>query len=416
MVEARRRRDRALRIIVAFALVLLWSLGWVDPAAGDDAIQVTSNSHQVRFAEGITFQLGVKTPDHIQSVALYYRRDGEGVTVRVPLEILVDAQPIEYTWELEPGDLPVGEHVEYLWRIMDDQGNELETPPQVAEYADDRFDWQETLGGSVVLLWYGADEDEAQRLLGYATQSLARLQDEMGVHLNQPVHVYVYRSKSDMSMALPRRSDAFDDRILTLGVVVDDATLLLLGSHADVEGTVAHELSHIVVGLATENPYVSLPRWLDEGLAMYSEGELPGGNQRALDSAIQRDQLISVRSLSAYTGDPAEVDLFYGEVYSLVDFLLVTYGTDAMSDLLDSFTEGITQEEALQRAYAIGVAELDTEWRRSLGLAPRSTLEPGTPPPREAQRRPGIACPGSALLGVLGLAATAFGRMRAGAS
>jgi hypothetical protein len=394
-------------------LALLCFFGSMSVARGDEAIQVLRNTHQVRFAQGITFDLEVSASEEIREVTLYYRRAGEGATVRVPIEAEPGEQSFTYTWDLEPGGVPVGERIEHYWHLADAGGNEVETAAVSLEYVDDRFDWHRLEGGNIVLLWYESTESEARRLLDLATQSLARLQDEMGARLNQPVHIYVYRSKSDMSLALPQRSDAYDDRILTLGVVVDNATLLLLGTHSDVEGTIAHELSHVVVGLATDNPYVSLPRWLDEGLAMYSEGALPAGNQRALDSAIRRDELISVRSLSAYTGDPAQVDLFYGEVYSLVEYLLQAHGKDKMSELLDSYTAGITQEEALHRTYDIGVDALDSQWRQSLGLEPRAPREPGAPPPQKPAREPSIPCPGTVFGGLIGLTVAAAGRRRA---
>ena len=167
---------------------------------------------------------------------------------------------------------------------------------------------------------------DAPSILSSIDESLARLQTEMGVTVDRDINIYVYDTKADMSLALPGKSDAFDDRILTLGVVVDEATLLILGSHQAVKGTMAHELTHVVVGLATDNPYAELPRWLDEGLAMVSEGALPADNQRELDAAVRGDRLISVHSLSGYTGNPDEVDLFYGEAHSLVSFMLRTFG------------------------------------------------------------------------------------------
>jgi hypothetical protein len=299
---------------------------------------------------------------------------------------------------------------------VDEAGNELRTSPVTLLYEDDRFTWQRMERDQVILYWYGKDEAEAARLLGYATDSLARLQGEMGVSLEQPVSIYVYQSKSDMSPTLPQRSDAFDDRILTLGVVVDEATLLILGPHPDVENTIAHELSHVVVGLATDNPYAELPRWLDEGLAMYAEGELPAGNRRALEDAVRRDQLISVRSLSGYTGDPSEVDLFYGEVHSLVEYMIETYGQERMTSLLDGIREGLYQEEALQRAYGFGLDELDARWRESLGLAPRSQSPMPTATPVPTGRRPSLPCPTAFAASLLGLAAVAHGRRRARAS
>lgn len=412
-MDRTRRPHRLLRVVVLLAGVLAVHGGIV---CANGPIQVVGNTFEVVFAERITFHLEVKAQSPIEQVTLFYQRVGEGVTVKVPISVDPGDIAFTYEWELKPGDVPVGQRIEYEWLIVDDAGDDLNTSPIELEYQDDRFTWKTLEEGDVVLFWYGADKEQAERLLGYATASLTRLQDEMGVALDQPAHIYVYQSKSDMSLALPRNSDAYDDRILTLGVVVDDATLLILGSHPDVEGTMAHELSHVVVGLLTDNPYASLPRWLDEGLAMYSEGALPGGNRRALDSAIRRDQLISVRSLSGYTGDPSQVDLFYGEVYSLVEFLLQTYGKEKMGELLTAMREGLYQEDALQRVYGFGLDELDAQWRESIGLRPRGSSDQATPVPTRSGDRTRVPCCFPVYGGVLGLAGLVWGRRRARAA
>jgi len=311
----------------------------------------------------------------------------------------------------------VGASLEYEWRVTDGLGKVLETPGVVLYYNDDRFTWQTIEDGKITLLYYGSNRAQAERLLGFATLALVRLQNELGAALETGVRIYIYQSKADMSLALSRRSDAFDDRILTLGVAVDRATLLILGSHADVEGTMSHELSHIVVGLATDNPYGNLPRWLDEGLAMVSEGVMPAGNASALRSAIRADGLISVRSLSGYANDPDEVDLFYGEVYSLVEFMLKAFGKEKMSALLSTFREGLAQEQALQQAYGFGLAELDRQWRESLGLGPRRTPVPGaTAVPRSSSPGRDAPCPWLPTGALFGLTALALRRGHAGAA
>lgn len=403
---------RAVRFSLLCILAWLCFLGRLLLASADGGPRVVDNTYRVQFASSITFHLQTEADNDVAEVTLYYRREGEGVTVMVPISVSPGDESFSHTWELEPGEVPVGERIEYEWRVVDTAGDQLRTSPLELEYADDRFDWQTTAKDNIILFWYGSSEGEARRLLDYALDSLARLQEEMGVVLKEPVRIYTYRSKSDMSLALPRQSDAYDDRILTLGVVVDDATLLLLGPHSEVAGTIAHELSHIVVGLATDNPYTEIPRWLDEGLAMYAEGELPTGNRRALQDAIERDQLISVRSLSGYTGDPAQVDLFYGEVYSLVDYVLKSHGADKMTQLLDAFTEGVAQEKALQRVYGFGIDELDARWRQSLGLQARGTPSPPAPVSSRPAQRPSVPCP-VALLGAFGSMAVALERKRA---
>lgn len=403
-----------LAVLALLACALVCSLTLPGAARADEAIRVVRDTYQVQFAQGITFRIELAAQKVIQRVTLYYRQVGEGLTVKVPLTVMPGQSAFEHTWALEAGELPVGAHLEYYWRVADEAGDELRTAPIRFAYDDDRFTWKPLVQGTITLSWYGSDEPHAQRLLGYAVESLTRLQEEMGVTVDQPIRIYVYDSKSDMSLALPRKSDAYDDRVLTLGVVVDEGTLLILGSHSDVEQTIAHELAHVVVGLATDNPYAELPRWLDEGLAMISEGELPADNRRELETAIRRDALISVRSLSGYTGDPEEVDLFYGEVYSLVDFLLKTYGKEKMAQLLSAVREGLYQEEALQQVYGFGLDELDRLWRQSLGLGPRKTPTPSTAPAVQRRAtRPCLPCAAEWLGGLFAIAVAAGWRRHA---
>ncbi len=416
----RLRRDGGVRAGLRRAafLVGLWIA--VFALAGShvcaDGIGVISDSAEARFGHSVTFHLELESAADMQEATLFYRLVGEIVTVREPVPVRPGQRTFDHTWELEPGDVPVGAQLEYHWRVVDATGQALETRLLRLSYDDDRFTWKTLQAGQVKLFYYGSNQAQAERLLGYATQAMARLQDEVRVALDPQVRVYVYQSKSDMSLALSSHSEDFDARIVTLGVAVDRSTLLILGPHEDVEGTMAHELSHIVVGQATENSYDVMPRWLDEGLAMNAEGALPSQNESVLKEAIQADQLISVRSLSGYANDPAEVDLFYGEVYSLVDFMLKSLGKEKMAALLGAFREGLTQEQALQRTYGFGVDELDRQWRASLGLGLRPTPAPGaTAVPRRARSRQPSPCPLS--LGALfGLTALAFWRGRARAA
>lgn len=384
-------------------------------ARGQAGVRVLESRCEAAFSVKMAFSLVAEADETIESVTLYYRRQSERVTNRAVPDFTPGLR-IEavYEQDLEPGDIPPGTAMEYYWRLGLADGSQVDTETATFVYDDDRFAWERLEAGNVSILYYGADTDASlpQELADAGQRALARLQSEAGVTLEKPVRVYVYQSASDMGNALSRRSEGYDERVLTLGVAVGDDTLLLLGSHDDVRQTLAHELSHIVIGLATRNPYAPPPRWLDEGLAMHAEGTLPTDNERALRHAIRRDSLISVRSLSGYTGDAAQVDLYYGEAYSLVDFMLTTFGRDKMSELLHVFKVGTSQEDALQQVYGLTIDELDARWRESLGLSPRATLAPPTPAAaREARTRsPWALCPGTGFAGVLGMAAVYGGR------
>jgi len=386
---------------LAFAILLLASLS--RPVLAQEGITVISNTYESLFAEEILFRLEARSESEIEKIVLLYRIGGEEVTNRgYPDFTTAKEVAAEYVMDVQRGEIAPFSEIEYFWRIEDVAGNKIDTEPVSFFYEDDRFQWESLTQGKVALHWYDADRAFAQRLLDVALESLARLEEEVGVELEEPVRLVVYQSKADMLGALVPRGEVFEAEVITLGTVVSRDTVLLHGTHRGVEKTIAHELSHVVVHLATENPYAGIPAWLDEGLAMYNQEELPAANREALERATRENRLISVRSLTAATGKPEEINLFYGEVYSVVEFLLKTYGKEKMAELLAIFKEGAAYDDALMTVYGFDQDGLDTHWRESLDLPPREAIQ-ATP---EATAVPAVEKPGRGLCFgmVLGLA------------
>ncbi|MBM3189484.1 MAG: hypothetical protein FJZ90_12260 [Chloroflexi bacterium] len=389
--------------------LLLAALLLPTTARAESPVRIVESAYDYTFSDSLRFSLRATSERPIAEAILFYGREGDRLVRRVyPSFTPGSAVDLSYTEELERGQYAPGTTFRVWWRFLLDDGSEYDTEPSTLYYTDTNQDWLTLSGDGMELLWYGRDEQAAERLLQEGEEALRRLQDEVGVAVERIVFVYVYNSARDMVVATSERGEGYDEMVTTLGVVVDEDTLLLLGTHRDAERTLAHELSHIVVGLRTDNPFTDLPRWLDEGLAMYAEGQLPPDNQAALERAVRRDELLSVRSLTSYTGQADQVDLFYGEACSVVSFLLHTYGREKMTELLSVFSEGARQENALQQVYGFGLDELDARWRASLGLGPRGSGSASTPAAQERspleQRTVCASSIGLLLLPLLGMA------------
>jgi hypothetical protein len=378
--------------LLVLALLLLTM---VSPLVlAQEGITVTADTYEYSFSERIVFRVTAESSSEINDIILIYRIGDAPVTNSAHPEFSPAKQvEAEYVWRLQRGEIPPGSDVEYSWRIQDAAGNSLESELVTFTYMDDRFTWESLTEGKVVLYWYDTDQTFGRELLDSAVESLARLEENVGVELEKPVKIIVYQSKADMQEALTSQGAIFEDQIITLGTVVAPDIVLLHGTHLEVDRTIAHELTHVVVHLATDNPYAEIPAWLDEGLAMYNEGELRSGNAQALKKGIRENRLISVRSLTSMTGNPAEVNLFYGEVYSVVDFLLKTYGKEKMSELLEVFKEGSLADDALMEVYGFDQDELDTRWREDIGAPPRGEAEETEAP--EADKPTGGVCWGA---------------------
>ena len=104
---------------------------------------------------------------------------------------------------------------------------------------------------------------------------------------------------------------------------------------------ISHELTHLVTHQMVLNPYNDIPRWLDEGIAVYNEGPLDYTFQSALNTAVKSNTLISLQTLSCpFSSDTVKSYLSYAESYSAVAYLIDTYGEDKMLELLETFQKG----------------------------------------------------------------------------
>ncbi|MFO7695760.1 MAG: peptidase MA family metallohydrolase [Anaerolineae bacterium] len=374
-----RQSNSSLRapVRVRFALliglligVLLFGSG---PADAQSDWQLLSQQTSARFSQSLDVSLRVRASEPIEDVILFYGRAGDRIVRRIypPFGRGVELN-LDYRESLERGQFAPGTELRTWWRLTDASGDTFETPVQSILYTDEAHDWRMLEGDTARLFYYDVRESKASGWLDEAESTLERIRREIGLSPERIVDIYVYRNETDMRAAVAMRSDDYDARVTTLGVAVDEDTLILLGSQANLELTMAHELSHIVVGMATDNPYAGLPRWLDEGLAMIAEGELPRQNALALERAIANDDLLSVRSMTSYSGRADQVDLYYGECHSVVSFLIDSYGRDRLNALLARFAEGTSQHSALESVYGFDIEELDALWRESLGLDRRS--------------------------------------------
>jgi hypothetical protein len=357
--------------LITSALLLLLSPSLV---AAEDEITVIDSDVDVNFPSQAVFTLEAESSVDIVDVRLHYQVDKMNYA-EVVSEGWADFTPASrieanWVWDMRNSSLPPGAEVTYWWMIEDADGNRFETSPEIIHFDDDRYLWQSLAstvpqGGELTLFWYEGDNSFSEELMDTCEEGLARLTQDIGTYPERPIKIYIYASADDLkgAMIFPQE--------WTGGVAFTAFSTIAIGiTQSELDWgkrALLHELTHLVVHQATFSPYGQLPLWLDEGLAMYNEGEPDSVFSSRLQEAISKDELISVRSLcspfSAYT---EKALLSYAQSYSLVEYLLDNYGQDSMLELLTILKQGSTYDEALTEVYGFDIDELDTLWRGTL--------------------------------------------------
>ena len=367
---------------LTLAILLLLSIVFVPCARNETATEketielggfsVTLSAPKVDFPDSMEFKIEVESEAEIADISLQYRMDKVGVlpvtSVVFPAFERGQKTSAEWKWDMtQTGGLPPGADLSYWWSIEDASGHEADTPIRTLSFDDGRHEWRKSQSTSFNLYWYKGDSHFVQRLVEAGEEALSLLEDDIGAKPERTIEVYVYGNTTALQDSL-----IYPDE-WTGGVAFTEYGIVALGISSEQlgwgEGAMAHEMAHLVVHQVTMNGYgIVLPNWLDEGLAMYAEGELSSDLASRLSKAVKLGGLDSVQTLSSsFPADTAGATLAYAESYSLVEYLLENKGgRENMLELLGAIRGGSGYEEALVEVYALSIGQLDFQWKQYL--------------------------------------------------
>lgn len=363
-----------IKKILALVMVLCLAVMAAAPLRAAGSITAES-AITVQFPMSIAFQVSAKSGATITDIRLHYAVEELGFA-DVTAEAFVVFTPAtqvnaNWTWQMvQSGGLPPGTVVNYWWTVKDSGGATLTTPKQQVTFNDSRFTWQTIAADKLTVYWYDGNAAFGKEILTTAQDAVQRLSNDTGAYLKEPVRFYIYASSTDLkgSMIFPQEwtGGVSFTRYGCIAIGISMANLTW-GKRA-----IAHELTHMVTHQMTLNPYNDIPVWLEEGLAMWNEGPMQSQFSSAMAMAIQNKKLLSLQTLASPFSAYADVSyLSYAESYSVVDYLIRTYGRDHMLQLLETFRQGSTYDSALRKVYGLDKKSLNAEWQKTLGMAPK---------------------------------------------
>ena len=368
------------------ALFLSLSLLAVSAAFISPVPTVTDNEIDLNFPEAATFRATLTDEVDVTSVVLEYGNEqqtcGKVIAKAFPQFTQGKTVNAEWTWEMrQSGSLPPGAQLWWRWRVTDANGNETVTEKKSATWLDDVHKWQLMDKSDLLRLhWYEGNQIFATDLANAAASGLQFNEKQSGLKADAPIDIYVYGSTDDLKEAI------LYEPSWTGGQAFPEQDIVIIGiAPTDLEwgrDAIVHELTHVLVGHLTFSCLGDVPTWLNEGLAVYSEGGLDPASRQQLDDAIKDDSLLTIRSLSSGFSEVSDkAYLSYSESYSITKFLVETYGQDKMTALLTRLRDGLTIDEALQQVYGFGVDGLEEAWRGAVGapsrpVSPELTAQP----------------------------------------
>jgi hypothetical protein len=275
--------------------------------------------------------------------------------------------PISARWRLVPADRGVPPIVGPQVRLL---------------YEDTRFTWR-TLEGDVVRLhWYEGSDAFGRSALQIGERAVREAAAFLGVTESEPIDFFVYGEEGAFYEAL---GPGTHENIAGTPISSIRTMFALIAPNgvtgAEVRRVVPHELAHLVFDTAVRNPYHSPPRWLDEGVADYLAEGYTAGARAAVEAAAAEGRLMPLRALGGQFPTTYErFSLAYSESDSAVDYLVREKGTAALVDLIRSYADGVTDDEAFTAAVGSDLAGFEAAWLADLGADPPTRHGPRPAP------------------------------------
>jgi len=388
---ARAARRLALGVLasLAIAAAAVGPLGAAAPvAAATGWAEFGTPTATSSFTEGVTFSQPIAVTREVGRVELLLTAaNAIGPTViEVPGPAGTGASTLTYL--VDPsvdGHVPPNTPLTGRWRLVGaDDPTDIEVgPPVRITYEDDRFDWRTEAGDLVKVHWYEGTDAFGSRALKIGEDAVQQAADLLRVTESDPVDFFVYADRDAFYDALgpgtrENVGGQANAEIRTMFALIPSDEI----DQAWVGIVIPHELTHLVFDTAASNPYHFPPRWLNEGLAVDLSQGYDRSDRGAVEGAAGAGTLIPLDGLTGQF--PTSFDRFslaYAESVSAVDYLIRTYGPDALVSLIRSYADGQTDNEAFGAALGVDMSAFGEAWLEDLGAAAPKRYGPQPAPP-----------------------------------
>ncbi|MFP4055467.1 MAG: peptidase MA family metallohydrolase [Candidatus Brocadiia bacterium] len=167
-----------------------------------------------------------------------------------------------------------------------------------------------------------------------------------------------------------RRSTPGVDHRHTLGVAYPGRCVIYLNCQliesSPLESlaiTLRHEMSHVLVGEVRRRGQVAVPRWFDEGVAVWSAGKVPRYDPGHFERAVAAGALRPLSELSSrFPADPVERAIAYEQSESFVRHVVDRHGEEAIRRILRAAAQGMEFAAAFEHVVGEDLATAEEEW------------------------------------------------------
>jgi len=338
------------------------------------------------YGQEVRFEVGLQG-DEPERLELLIQTPGSDDAFVIPVD--PSGATATYVWDTSVDYLTPNTLVTYRWRATAGDAVTESVAAQI-RYEDDRpgLDWRSAQLGEATVHWYGGAETQARRFGELTAVGVERAEQLLGSELAGPVDVFEYDSREEFFGALGPGV-----REWTGAAAYSDIRTIFMwlggGAPGYLEVAMVHEVTHIVFHDATDNPFHEPARWLNEGVATWSETREASGEREIVEGEARDAGLFAFEAITEqFPIGERGGRLSYAQGTTMVDLIIDRYGEEAIARMTAAFREGASDAEALEAGTGVGADELYAEYFAEYGVSAPTPIEPDPIAPSNVDRPP----------------------------
>jgi len=204
----------------------------------------------------------------------------------------------------------------------------------------------------------------AKRLIQYAEEEYSRIKADLGYDELAVLHgeedkiaIILCSTQDDFEKVTKGNMPEWGIGCALPGRIIVIKSPRLVRRNINLRQLVAHEITHIML------QDIEIPRWFNEGIAMYESHEWKFGNSITLSFANLTNSIIPLSSLERrFPEDERGARLAYVESFSAIAYIIQEFGRDGLKDLMKDLRGKNSFEHALVSSFGIDHKEFKKEW------------------------------------------------------
>ena len=222
--------------------------------------------------------------------------------------------------------------------------------------------WDEKTSDHFIIQYHPNNRILAESVLHALEKAYTPVTMDIGHTLDQPIRVYIAISDQEFH-SLTR--NALPD--WGIGCAFPNSRLIVLKANPETVSTgrlkqvAIHELTHVVLGQALQGKRV--PRWFDEGLAMYESYEWNFGQSVTMAKAVFTRSLLPLRRIDHVLHfDRDKAQLAYTQSLLAVSYLIKEYGLETFHEIIRTLAKTGDIDRALAEVIGLRYGEFESQW------------------------------------------------------